>query len=113
VIAPPLAAQWRTEAEMARSIGADAQAKTLEKCAADLDAHEREEQLRVVTLREAETISGLSYSALEKGVRSGRIPNAGRKHSPRVRVADLPRRPVPKLRAEPGPDLAEQVLALR
>ena len=50
--------QWRSEAEMARRIGADAQAKTLEKCAADLEANEREEQARTITLREAAGLVG-------------------------------------------------------
>lgn len=98
---------------MARRIGADAQAKILEKCAGELEAEAREEQLRLVTLHEAEELSGYSYSALEKGVRAGRIPNAGTKHSPRIRVADLPRKAGHGLR-EPGePDLANRVLALR
>jgi hypothetical protein len=105
--------QWRTEAAMVRRLGADAQAKTLEKCAADLEAREREEQLSLVTLREAEGLSGFTYSALEKMVRTGRLPNAGTKYRPRLRVADLPRKPGTKLHAETGPELAELVLASR
>lgn len=108
-----LADRWRSEAEMARRIGADAQAKTLEKCAAELEAGAREEQLRLVTLHEAEELSGYSYSALEKGVRAGRIPNAGTKHSPRIRVADLPRKAGNSIREAGDPDLASRVLALR
>lgn len=108
-----LLARWRREAEMARRIGADPQAKTMEKCAADLEMYDREEQLRLVTLREAEALTGYSYSTLEKGVRCGRLPNAGTKHRPRLRVADLPRKAGTKLRADPGPDLAELVLASR
>lgn len=98
---------------MARQIGADAQAKTLEKCAAELEAGTRDEQLRLVTLHEAEELSGYSYSALEKGVRAGRIPNAGTKHSPRIRVADLPRKAGHRLRETGEPDLANRILALR
>ncbi len=105
--------QWRSEAEMARRIGADAQAKTLEKCAADLEANEREEQARTITFREAADSSGFTYTALEKMVRAGRLPNAGTKHRPRLRVADLPRKGGRRLRAESGPDLADRVLALR
>jgi hypothetical protein len=110
---PTLPDRWRFEAETARRIGADAQAKTLEKCATDLELREREEQLRLVTLREAEELTGYSYSALEKSVRSGRLPNAGSKCRPRIRFADLPRKAGPRLRAEPGPDLADRVLASR
>ena len=108
---PSLADKWRVEAESARRIGAEAPALTLEKCAADLEAREREEGLRIVTLHEAADLSGYTYSALEKKVRRGDIPNAGEKHSPRIRVADLPRKAGQKLRTEPGPDLAERVLA--
>ncbi len=108
-----LAERWRLEAKMARQIGADPQATTLEKCAAELESQEREEGLRLVTLHEAVTLTGYSYSALEKGVRAGRLPNAGTKHRPRLRMVDLPRKPGVTMRAEPGPDLAERVLAHR
>ncbi len=111
---PPLADRWRSEAERLRHFGADLQARTLETCAAELEAETREEQLRLVTLREAAELSGYRYSTLEKGVRAGRLPNAGTKHSPRLRVADLPRKAGARLRAEPdGPDLADRVLAAR
>lgn len=105
-----LAAKWRGEAERLRQLGADAQAKTLETCATELELLRREEGQRVVTLREAQTLSGFSYSALEKMVRSGRLANVGARHRPRLRVADLPR----KVSAPPpgtGPDLADRVLA--
>lgn len=111
--APTLAAKWRSEAEMARRIGADPQATTLDKCAADLESQEREDALRLVTLQEAAALTGYSYSALEKGIRAGRLPNAGTKYRPRLRVADLPRKPGATIRVEPGPDLAERVLAHR
>ena len=106
-----LADRWRREADAARQIGADAQAKTLEKCANDFEACAREEQLHSVTLREAEALSGYSYSSLEKQLRRGRLPNAGTKHRPRVRIADLPRKARPGRATLTGPDLADRVLA--
>jgi hypothetical protein len=96
---------------MARRIGADAQATTLEKCATDLEVEEREEGLRLVTLQEARELTGYSYSALEKGIRAGRLSNAGTKFRPRLRVADLPRKASRNRRPEAGPDLSERVLA--
>jgi hypothetical protein len=112
-MAKSLPEQWRLEAAMARRIGADPQATTLEKCAAELESLEREEGLRLVTLHDAVALTGYSYSALEKGIRAGRIPNAGTKHRPRIRAVDLPRKPRTTIRVEPGPDLAERVLAHR
>ncbi len=110
---PALADRWRSEAERLRHFGADLQARTLETCAAELEAETRAEQLRLVTLREAAELSGYSYSALEKGVRAGRLPNAGTKHSPRIRVENLPRKGGTKIAAVAEPDLAELVLAAR
>jgi hypothetical protein len=105
-----LAVRWRAEAERLRRYGADAQGKTLEACAAELESLAREVGERAVTLREAQELSGFSYSALEKMVRRGRLPNAGTKRRPRLRVADLPRKAgAPPIEA--GPDLADRVLA--
>lgn len=108
-----LAERWRGEAALARRIGADAAATVLDKCASELDAARREEQLRTVTLREAAALSGYSYSALEKGVRMGRLPNAGTKHRPRLRVGDLPRKGGRPRPAAVEPDLVQRVLAGR
>lgn len=106
-----LAGKWRGEAETLRRFGADAQAKTLEACAAELESLAREEGERAVTLREAQGLSGFSYSALEKMVRGGRLANVGTKHRPRLRVAELPKKVGARLRPEQGPDLADRVLA--
>jgi hypothetical protein len=59
----------------------------------DFDALERDEACDVLTLREAADRSGYSTDHLARLVRQGVIPNAGRRYSPRIRVADLPRRP--------------------
>lgn len=45
-----------------------------------------------LTLGEASRESGVPAETLRKQIASGRVPNAGRKHAPRVRRADLPRR---------------------
>ena len=110
----PLVQRWRAEAEVLRRRGAEAQAVTLESAAGELEAWEREAALQALTLEEASRESGLSYSALEKGVRSGRIPNAGEKNRPRILRRDLPRKPTrQKHRPVGDPDLAARVLGQR
>ncbi len=47
----------------------------------------------VLSLPEAAARSGYTVEHLGRMVREGRIPNAGRKGSPRIRSADLPRKP--------------------
>lgn len=106
-----LVAAWRDRAELLARYGAGEQAAALRACAAELEETQREESLETLTLRDAAKESGLTYSALEKGVRSGRIPNAGSKGRPRIRRGDLPRRPTAPARSIQPPDLAGRVLA--
>lgn len=53
-------------------------------------ASERE---AVLSLPDAASRSGYSVEHLGRLIRDGRLPNAGRKGSPRIRAADLPRKP--------------------
>lgn len=46
-----------------------------------------------LTLEEAAEESGYSKRRLRELVADGEIPNAGRKHVPRIRRGDLPRKP--------------------
>jgi hypothetical protein len=46
-----------------------------------------------LTLSEAAAESGYSVDHLSRLLRSNRLPNAGRRYSPRIRRGDLPRRP--------------------
>ena len=67
-----------------------------------------------LTLEKAAAESGFSYSALEKLIRRGELPNLGQKGRPRVRRGDLPRKPTkPGPQAVGIPDIAEQVLSGR
>jgi hypothetical protein len=50
-----------------------------------------------VTLQEAALASGYTPDHLSRLVRQGRLVNYGRKHSPRYRAADLPRKPTRQL----------------
>ncbi len=108
-----LASQWRDEADTLRRRGAEVQAVALESCADDLEAAHREQALEALTLNEASQESGYSYSALQKKVASGELPNMGTKNCPRVRRGDLPRKAgqLPREPSDGEPDLAGKVLA--
>jgi len=67
--------------------------KIIAQFLADLASVEASEADRILTLREAAAMSGYSVDHLARLVRDGRLSNAGRLHSPRIRAADLPRRP--------------------
>jgi hypothetical protein len=64
----------------------------LESCANDYS--------RVCSISEAAKLSGYSEDHLRLLVRLGKIPNAGRKHAPRIRECDLPRRPYRQISQE-------------
>src|SRR5229473_7298582 len=103
-----LRTRWRTEAEILHRRGADEQAAVLESCASELEQESRLFSLEALRLGQAEEESGFSYSALEKMVRSGRIPNAGSPGQPRVRRGDLPKKPgAAGQSSNSEPDLAE------
>ena len=85
---------WRAEAEMARNIGADAQAKTLEKCAADLEAAKRVEGTELLNLTAAGLRCGYSPDSLRRMIKDGRLNNCGKRNAPRLRACDLPRKPL-------------------
>ncbi len=108
-----LASQWRDEADTLRRRGAEVQAVALESCADELEAAHREQALEALTLNEASQESGYSYSALQKKVASGELPNMGTKNCPRVRRGDLPRKAgqLPRKPSDGEPDLAGKVLA--
>ncbi len=107
-----LVQQWRDEAKLLRRRGADGQAAALESCASELEEEVRRFALETLTLAQAEGESGYSYSALEKMVADGRLPNAGAPHRPRIRRCDLPRKPsAGREQAKAEPDLASLVLA--
>ena len=68
-------------------------ARTYELVADELEASLRGKDEEIVTLAVAAQESGFSEDHLGRLVREGRIPNAGRKGSPRVRRGDVPKKP--------------------
>lgn len=103
-----LAATWRRDAAILRANGATPQAELVERHAAELEAALREHELESLTLNEAATDSGLSYSAIQKMVARGWLENVGKKGSPRVRRRDLPRKG-----GSPTRGIAEEMLVRR
>ncbi len=72
-----LLAKWQEDAVTLRRRGAEREACGLELAARELVAAQAEWGAERLTLEQAVEESGLSYSALEKAVRSGRFANAG------------------------------------
>ena len=108
-----LIGQWRCEAETLRKLGATAQAVLLESCVDELEAAQQEQALEALTLNQATQESGYSYSALQKKVASGELPNMGTKNRPRVRRGDLPRKAgqLAKVTRDGEPDLVGMILS--
>lgn len=94
---------------MLSTYGADAPAKTMEACSAELEAELRAWLDERLTLEDAAAESGYSYSSLQKRVASSEIPNAGDKGSPRIRRKDLPYKP----RSSPDDGIAAEALLRR
>ena len=84
---------WRGEAERLRHYGAIGNAVALEAAAEQLDAALRADAGVRLTITRAAAESGYSADHLERLLREGSLPNAGRKHAPRIRRVDLPRKP--------------------
>ena len=64
-----------------------------EEILADLDALQLAEGNITLMLSDAAAMSGYSADHLSRLLRDGKLPNVGRKGAPRIRLADLPRRP--------------------
>ncbi|MET0400035.1 MAG: hypothetical protein ABW277_24810 [Longimicrobiaceae bacterium] len=85
--------QWRALAAKQRQLGAEAQAHTLEYCAAELREVLRATSGELLSLRQAAEESGYSTEHLGRLMREGKIQNCGRKARPLLRRSDLPVKP--------------------
>lgn len=74
----------------------------LEQAAAELEDALHSATAHVVTLEQAATVSGYTADHLARLLRTGRIPNAGRRNAPRIRVGDLPSKQRSVARATSG-----------
>lgn len=82
---------WRARAGELRPF-APGVAEAFAKCADELEAAIREQGNETLNLTEAARESGYSADHLARLVKGGKIPNAGSKHRPRIRRANLPRK---------------------
>jgi len=81
---------WRALAMQQRSLGADAQARTLEWCADQLTTAMLQKADERLSLHRAAEESGYSVDHLGRLLREGKIPNSGRRAKPLIRRGDLP-----------------------
>jgi hypothetical protein len=88
-----LLAEWRADADRMRRYGHEATATVCELHARQVEAAMAAMEAEALTLVEAAEESGLSADHLGRLLRTGAIPNAGRKGAPRIRRGDLPRSP--------------------
>ncbi len=79
----------REKSAVLRRFGADAQATAVDACAVELESWFQEWWEEELTVAEAASEAGLTRSAVEKKLASGRWPNAGRRYRPRVRRRTL------------------------
>lgn len=89
-----LAEEWRARAATVRQWTADeGSARAFETAAEELEDAVRDAQDQELTLSEAARESGYSKRRLRELITSGKVPQAGRKGAPRIKRADLPRKP--------------------
>lgn len=72
---------------------APAAAIAFTRAAEELEAALRLQECEVLSLSAAARESAYSRDHLARLIRDGKIPNAGRRSAPRIRRADLPRKP--------------------
>ncbi|MFC1791328.1 hypothetical protein ACFL0I_02535 [Gemmatimonadota bacterium] len=86
---------WRRTAELFRDHFTDPVARAYERCAEDLEEWLNQQEDAVLNLKQAAAESGYSSDHLGRLQKAGKIPNAGRPGSPKIRRADLPRKAGP------------------
>jgi hypothetical protein len=86
-------ARWITQRDLLRKFDGEVNgAKIIEEFLADLDQLIATESDEVLTIPEAAEISGFSSAHLRRLVRHGQLHNVGRRHAPRMRRGQLPRK---------------------
>jgi hypothetical protein len=89
-----LFARWRARRDEWRRLGVHVEGAAIcDEVLADFQAVFTSEGQELLTLTEASRMSAYSPDHLGRLLRNGTIPNAGRPNAPRIRLADLPRRP--------------------
>ena len=78
--------------ELREEFGAEGPAKGVEWCLKHLERALQEQNNKLLNLQDAAQLSGYSPDSLGRMVRRGKIPNAGRRGAPKIRLKDLPRK---------------------
>ena len=97
---------WRRQATQFREYGMEPVAATHERLAAQLEGALARHGDEPLTLAEAHTEGGHRIDHLGRLVAMGIIPNAGRKHAPRILRRHVPRKPGTLAPAPAPPHLA-------
>ncbi len=84
-----LAQHWRTQAAQYEADGVTAGAQLLRRVATELETTAGGWWVEALTLQQAAEETGRSYDSLQRAVRDGTLPDAGRKYRPRIRRCDL------------------------
>lgn len=88
-----LRAKWAQRLAEWRRFGASVSgAAVAEEILSDVEQLEQESPEDALTLSEAARVSGFSSDHLRHLIAAGELANRGRKHAPRVRRGDLPRK---------------------
>ena len=85
-----LSTTWRERAELLANFGDPNCARIWQLAAAELDEVLQALGAETLTLAEAARESGYSQDHLGSLIRGGKLPNAGRLHTPLIRRRDLP-----------------------
>lgn len=88
-----LVAHWRQQAATYARDGQPG-AQLLDRVARELEEALATSEGAVVALNDAARISGYTADHLGRLVRNGQLVNHGTRHRPRVRLGDLPRKPL-------------------
>jgi hypothetical protein len=98
--------RWAAHASDLEALGAQVDgARLIRRLLGELEQVLRYEESEVLTLAEAAEYSGFSEDHLGRLIRSKKIPNLGRRHRPRVRRGDVPRKPHALRHEPPSPFL--------
>ena len=87
-----LASQWEKDAKLLAQYGSPQQAELLRDCSKKLFETIKREQEVLLTLAVAAQLCGYTSDHLGKLIKAGKLPNHGRKGSPKVRLGDLPKK---------------------
>jgi len=93
---------WRDRAASLRRYAPEV-ANAYDDAAGELETALRAQGSDVLTLQAAARECGYSADHLGRLVRGGKLTNHGRDHAPKVRRADLPRKPAKVVRLAVGP----------